>query len=80
MRLEFPGGLAGEESSLITVMAWVAAVAQVRALALELLHVGVWPKKEQIRQSKRRINWMISQPKVMRWKVRENRWKARKIV
>ena len=45
MRLEFPGGSAGEESSLVTVMAWVAAVAQIRSLALELLHVGGVAKK-----------------------------------
>ena len=36
--LEFPGGLVGQGSSIVTAVAWVAAVAQVQSLALEIPH------------------------------------------
>ena len=43
--MEFHGGSAGEESGIVSAVAWVAAVAGVQSLAQELLHaVGVAKK------------------------------------
>ena len=46
--LEFPGGPAGKASSIVSVVAWVIALAQVRSLTRELLHaMGVVKKKKK---------------------------------
>ena len=37
--MEFPSGLAGEESRVVTAVAAVTAVAQVQSLVQELLHI-----------------------------------------
>ena len=47
--LEFPGGSAGEGSGIVTAVIWIAVVAQLRSLTLELLHAeGVAKKKKNI--------------------------------
>ena len=45
--LPFPGGAAGEGSSLVTAVALVKAMAQVRSLAPELLHAAAAAKKRK---------------------------------
>ena len=47
--MEFHGGSAGEESGIVSAVAWVAAGAGVQSLARELAHaVGTAPQKEYI--------------------------------
>ena len=42
---EFPGGAAGEGSSVVTAVAWITAVVWVRSLAWELPHATGVAKK-----------------------------------
>ena len=43
--VEFPGGSMDWGSGVVTAVAWIAAVVQVRTLAQELIHVAGIAKK-----------------------------------
>ena len=61
---EFSCGAVGQGSGVVTALAWVAAVAQVQSLALEILHaVGMFPFPKKILSSGKQIKPKNKKPK-----------------
>ena len=56
---EFPGGVAGQGSSIVTAVAWVAAVVQVISQAWELPLVADAAKNEEKRKRKRNCGQVL---------------------
>ena len=52
---EFSGGSAGQGSSIVTAVAWVAVVAQVQPLAWEVSCAVGWPKNIHLGQCDRHV-------------------------